>query len=320
MSDGSIDVHQHLWPPALLDALRRRSRPPRLDGWTLHTAGEPPYLVQAGDHDSALRTRLEHDRAQVLLSLSTPLGIEELPPQEAHPLIETWHQGVAALGAPFAGWAAVGRHEPDLAVLRARLSGPSAMVGLQISAAWLATPSALEQVAPVLEICQQLNRPVLVHPGPVPERGQPSPALPDWWAGVVDYPAQLQAAWWSWWTVGRSLLPTLRICFVAGAGLAPVQHERFVARSGQRFALDPWVFVETSSYRRQGVDALVRALGIDTVVLGSDRPYAEPLDPQLGEAGWQAIARRNPVRLLSGIVEEHFSNAELYTEIGRESP
>ena len=32
----TTDVHQHLWPPAFLAALRRRPRPPRLDDWTLH--------------------------------------------------------------------------------------------------------------------------------------------------------------------------------------------------------------------------------------------------------------------------------------------
>ena len=34
-----IDIHQHLWPPELIDALRRRARPPRLNG-----AGDRPLL------------------------------------------------------------------------------------------------------------------------------------------------------------------------------------------------------------------------------------------------------------------------------------
>jgi hypothetical protein len=61
------------------------------------------------------------------------------------------------------------------------------------------------------------------------------------------------------------------------------------------------VYVDTSSYGRQGIDALVRALGLDPIVLGSDRPYAGPTDPQLGEAAWHAISVTNPARLLKGI-------------------
>jgi hypothetical protein len=39
----------------LAEELRRRSRPPRLDGWTLLTSGEPPFEVNPADHDVALR-------------------------------------------------------------------------------------------------------------------------------------------------------------------------------------------------------------------------------------------------------------------------
>ncbi|MDT7683398.1 MAG: hypothetical protein QOG57_3708 [Pseudonocardiales bacterium] len=41
MLNGSVDVHQHLWPSQLVAALRARCEPPRLAGWTLHLAGEP---------------------------------------------------------------------------------------------------------------------------------------------------------------------------------------------------------------------------------------------------------------------------------------
>lgn len=41
----NVDVHQHLWTDSFVAALRARTEPPFLDGWTLHTAGEPPYEV-----------------------------------------------------------------------------------------------------------------------------------------------------------------------------------------------------------------------------------------------------------------------------------
>lgn len=296
---GYLDVHQHLWPAAFVAELRRRAQPPYLRGWTLHTEGEAPYPVSAADHDPQRRRDLDPHAERVLVSISSPLGIEYLPPEQAEPLLQAWHEGVRALGAPFAGWAAVSHVEPDLDRLKTLLTdGEGGLVGLQVPATALATPAELERLAPVLRRCEELDRPVLVHPGPV----TPTASVPPWWPAVVDYPAQLQAAWWSWHQAGRALLPELRICFVAGAGLAPVHHERYAARATPgRLVVDRDAFVETSSYGRHGVDALIRALGIDVIVLGSDRPYAEPLhDPHLGDAAQRAIRIDNPIRLLRG--------------------
>lgn len=292
-----IDVHQHLWPPALVDALRRRTCPPRLLGWTLELAGEPAYRVDPAAHDVPPRAALDADLDLVLLSLSSPLGIEELPPVEAQPLLGAWHDGVRALPSPFRGWASVTTREPDLAGLKDLLG--EGFAGLQLPATALLTPAAVESAAELLRVCELADRPVLVHPGPVAPRPA-GRALPEWWPAVVDYPAQLQAAWWAWHAAGRSLLPQLRICFAAGAGLAPAQHERFTTRGGGRLALDPGTFVDISSYGRSGVDALVRVLGIDPLVLGSDRPYAVPADPQLGPAAAHALRLTNPNRLLQG--------------------
>lgn len=299
-SSGTIDVHQHLWPAALIEALRRRTRPPRLDGWTLHLAGEPPFAVDPDAHDPDRRAAAEPaDRRLALVSLSAPLGIEGLPPDQAVPLLDAWHTGAAALPAPFAAWAAVPVHEPDLEGVRRLLQGP--FVGVQVPATAMSTPRRLEQLGPTLEVCQRMGRPVLVHPGPAcPSAGDD---VPPWWPALVTYSAQLQAAWWSWHATGRELFPRLRICFVAGAGLAPVQHERLRARGGRLGPVDPDVFVETSSYGPQALDALARVLGIDALVLGSDRPYADPLDPcdlRMGAAAGHAIHVTNPHRLLEG--------------------
>ncbi len=300
-----MDVHQHLWPAALVEELRRRTSAPMLRGWTLHTDTEPPFDVAATDHDPGARAALEHGTDSVLVSLSAPLGIEALDPLEAQPLLQAWHDGAQELPAPFGAWASVTDTDPDLRALKDLLS--AGFVGLQLPAAAFATPDAVERLAPVLEVCAQADRPVLVHPGPA-AAGSEGTVAP-WWPAVVDYTAQLQRAWWSWHVAGRAVAPQLRLCFVAGAGLAPLQHERFTARGGGRFVVDPDVFVDTSSHGRQAIDALTRALGIDAVVLGSDRPYAEPADrladgpdhlDSFGGAAWQAVCARNPRRLLDG--------------------
>ena len=303
--DTSIDVHQHLWPDQLIEALRARSRPPMLRGWTLHLDGEPPYEVHPADHHIETRQLDEdgrpHERPGLaLVSLSNPLGLEDLPVAEAEPLLDGWHAGAAGLPDCFGAWAAVNGHDPDLDALAKRLA--DGFAGLQIPATWLLTPDRLENLAPLLAVCEQADRPVLVHPGAVPasESVGAIRERPGWWPAVVDYPSQLQAAWWAWHEAGRSLLPTLRIGFVAGAGLAPLHHERLHARGGRFGAVDPGVFVETSSYGPQAIDALIRVLGIDVLIRGSDRPYARAVPFGFGSAAERAIDVTNPRRFLFG--------------------
>jgi predicted TIM-barrel fold metal-dependent hydrolase len=294
----AIDLHQHLWTEPFVDRLRARSHLPCLRGWTIYTRGEAPYEIDPADHDVDARIAADRDAGVGLacLSLSAPLGIEDLPAAEATTLIGAWHEGVASLPSHFAAWASVPMSEPDPAEIGELLD--SGFVGVQVPATHLLTPTAWERAGDVLRAVEQAGRPVLVHPG----AAYPEPAprrLPAWWAPVVDYVSQMQAAWWGWHAVrGRELFPNLRLVFAAGAGLAPVHQERHRARGGADRPVDTDVFVDTSSYGPRGVDALIRVLGIDPVVLGSDRPYGGPADLVLGDAATHAIGVTNPQRAL----------------------
>ena len=298
-----FDVHQHLWGPELIDELRRRRVLPRLRGWTLETAYEPPYEVDPAAHDLTRRSAVERADGTVIagLSLSSPLGIEALPGSEA--LLDAYHRDAVTMPAPFRSWASISSIEPDLAELKHHLQ--TGFIGLQLPASDLGTPDSWELVEPSLQVCAELDRPVLIHPGP-----QVTPAyVPSWWAPVVGYVDQLSAAWWAFHVAGRDLAPSVRVCFVAGAGLAPLHHERFTARGGDFGVVDPNVFVDTSSYGPRALDALVRVLGIDALVRGSDRPYANAVDPGMGEAAAHAVAVTNPARLLGSHVL-HSSSAQ----------
>jgi predicted TIM-barrel fold metal-dependent hydrolase len=84
------------------------------------------------------------------------------------------------------------------------------------------------------------------------------------------------------------------------AGLAPLHRERLVARGGSPAGAGmPEVFLDTSSYGPRAIDAVIRALGVDSLVYGSDRPVVVPAEPELGEAVSVAIRSRNPARMLS---------------------
>lgn len=80
------DVHQHIWPPEFIELLRARTAPPRLDGWTLHLAGEPPYEVDPADHDIAARVGLARADGLdlALVSLSSPSASNTCHPPRPH--------------------------------------------------------------------------------------------------------------------------------------------------------------------------------------------------------------------------------------------
>lgn len=295
-SGAAIDVHQHLWSAELIEALRRRRRPPLLAGWTLRLDGEPDFEVTADDHNVQRRaSAATADGADaVVVSLSAPLGIESLPPAEAEPLLAAYHDGVHALPAPFRAWAAASVAAPDAAQLGRELD--RGCVGLQLPATALADPAGYERCAPLLQELAARGRPLFVHPGPAAA----PPGAPAWWPALVPYAQQMHAAWFAFRTFGRPQHPRLRVCFAMLAGLAPLHGERFAARAADRSAVDPNAFVETSSYGARAIDATIRELGIDVLVHGSDRPYAVPTDPLPGAAG-RAVRTDNPRRLLEGV-------------------
>jgi hypothetical protein len=297
-----VDIHQHVWPDVFVEELRRRSQPPRLDGWTLLTSSEPPFAVNPADHDVG-RQAAQTARDGVglaVIGLSSPLGIEYLVPEDAEPLLDAYHNGVTGLGAPFAGWAAACLTAIDASGLAKQLD--RGFVGLQLPATAVADESGYGWCSPLLDVLAERDLPLFIHPGLAAGARAGGPA---WWPALVSYIQQLHAAWFAFRAYGRPAYPRLRVCFTALAGLGPLHGERLAARGGAdplaRGVVDSHMFVETSSYGNRAVDSVLRVLGVDMLVFGSDRPYAQPCpDLGLGDAAHHAIRVTNPARLLQG--------------------
>jgi 6-methylsalicylate decarboxylase len=297
-----VDVHQHIWPSSFVAALRARTEPPFLDDWTLILTGEPPYQVNPDDHDVDLRVKRNAGLDLALVSLSSPLGIEHLPPAEAWPLIDAFHEGAAALPAPFRAWASAPITDIDSVRLGRTLD--AGFAGLQLPATAVSDQAGLADVAPLLDELSARGLPLFVHPGPAAGcsdgRSSGSAGTPAWWPAVVPYVQQMHASWYAFQAFGRPRHPDLRVCFSLLAGLAPLHSERQINRGGSgRGLVDSGVFVETSSYGPRAIDAVIRELGIDVVVNGSDQPYAESAPLDFGDAARHAITVANPARLLS---------------------
>jgi hypothetical protein len=302
----NVDVHQHLLSEPLIAELARRQRPPALirrrGGWTFRVAGEPDSALSFDATNVALRSvglrRDNIDRA--LVALSTALGIETLPAEEAQLLLEAHHLGIDALPTDFGGWGAVQLETPDPDEVDAVIA--RGCVGISLPATALAYPDALARIGPLLAQLEVHDAPLFVHPGPVAYLGQvrASASLPAWWPALTDYVAQMQAAWFAFLHAGRRAHPRLRVVFAMLAGGAPLQLERFAARGGTVAAApDSLVFYDTSSYGPRMLEAMIGAVGVAQIVYGSDRPVVDADAPQLDVELGRALLSTNPHRLLT---------------------
>lgn len=271
----SFDVHQHLWPEQLVAALRRRSRPPRIDDDEL-ILGEGTF--EAGLDAHSLDARLGLLDAvgidTAVVSLQPTLACDGIPE-----LVDAYHEGILELVE-----AAEGRLRA-FAVAECREGFAGACVP---------APALVAGIGELADALVSAGQTLFVHPGPVP----PPPAgAPPWWAALVDYPAQMQAAYAAWLTHGN---PELRVVFAFLAGGAPFQLERLRARGGD--VPDMAVFFDTASYGPLALRLTGEACGPSCLVFGSDAPVmdAGAAVSAVEAAGvTEAALRENPQRLFS---------------------
>lgn len=276
----TFDVHQHLLPAPVVEALHARSEPPRIVGRSLELR-EGSFPFEERDNDLGERIAvLDRDGTDVaVVSLAPTLEVEEHPE-----LREAYHEGIRDLVA-----AAGGR-------LRALASGVclEGFAGACVSAQALVgglgdLPAELARAGQVL----------FVHPGPP---GSPPASAPHWWTAVVDYTAQMQAAYLSW-VAGGARHPELDVVFAVLAGGAPIQLERLRSRGGATApAAGARVHLDTASYGPRALRLSADALGADRLVFGSDVPVL-PAAPTLqalaalGDAAVSSARSESPSRL-----------------------
>lgn len=305
----STDIHQHLWTPPLVDALSRRRELPfirRENGLTvLYLAGEQPYVVDLDGETPTRRAELVEDDGldRALVCLSSPLGIETLPREQAVELIDAYHDGALALGEPFGVWGALALDRLDLDdVDRALARG---CVGISLPAGALGSIDSLARISPALARIQSKDAPLLVHPGRglrLPA-GEASIGDPLWWPALTRYVAEMQAAWLVWVTAARRLHPKLRVVFSMLAGLAPLHAERLLSRGGPAVdeSDDRMAFYDISSYGPRAVRTMEQAVGARQLVYGSDRPVADPAHERAQDDAVRLA--ENTRRALSGASE-----------------
>jgi 6-methylsalicylate decarboxylase len=277
----TYDLHQHLWPPSLVAALRARDAPPRLrDDLLQLPLGDTRVDMSNHDLDTRLEA-LDRDGIDVaVISCPPSLDLDEA-------LVEAYHEGVLELVAASGG---------GLCAL-AHTATHDGFAGASVSAVDL---HDLEALAPLLADLQSRGTFLFVHPGP---EAAP-PGAPDWWPATVGYTAQMQAAYAAWVAHGIERWPDLRVVFAILAGGAPIQLERMASRGvDTRIVLDENIFLDTASYGERALGLALATYGVDQIVYGSDWPVIETEATLravrgFGEAVAAAVCADNPERLL----------------------
>lgn len=289
MADSrSVDVHQHLWPEGFVAALAAREEPPFLRGSTLEL-DEGSYEIDLRDHDLGRRlAAMDRDEVDLaVVSLQPTLGIDLLHAEERGALFSAWEEGVVELVD-----AAGGR----LAALAS--SGPRpGFVGVCVPAA---TVLEIERLATTAAALERAGGFLFVHPGPAPRRA----GAPAWWPALVDYTAEMQAAYLEWLHRGQERHPGLAVVFAILAGGGPIQLERLASRGVDvRSSLHPNVFFDTASYGRRALELCIETFGVEQLVFGSDAPVVDARATLeavrgFGESVECIVRSDNPERLL----------------------
>jgi hypothetical protein len=284
----AVDVHQHLWPEEFISALARRHEVPRLSGATLEL-GEGSYEVDLDAHDLSNRlAALDRGGIDVaVVSLQPTLGLARLDPREQDELLGVWERGALEVVE-----AAGGR----LAALSPDRVTPG-FVGSIASAAALRDVDSLSSLLAALDASGGF---LFVHPS----AGDLTEGAPGWWPSIVDYTAQMQAAYLTWLSYAQNRWPDVKVVFAILAGGGPFQLERLASRGVTvRSGLHQNVFFDTASYGRRAIELCIETFGVHQIVYGSDVPVIDPAPTQrairgFGDSVVQLITADNPTRLL----------------------
>ena len=153
----------------------------------LHCRAEQPYVIDVAAEAPERRAACVHDDGldRALVAISSPIGIEALPRDEAEELLDAHLEGVLALPDEFAAWGPVALDRPDPDDIDAVLA--RGCVGVSLPAGALAGPDRLERAAGRCSSASPVaGVPLFVHPGRAPGQHYLPTAFgePLWWRAL----------------------------------------------------------------------------------------------------------------------------------------
>ncbi|MCZ6637261.1 MAG: amidohydrolase family protein [Alphaproteobacteria bacterium] len=331
----TIDMHAHWRPPELIDALRNRDTPPKVetnsDGMEILNDGRwnKPTDEAFDDVDARLAEMDALGISTAVLSLGGGFTwIERLAVQESLPLVRTYNDSVSAIcqkhEGRFAGFASL--PEANIAVAAEEfdraLSLPG-MVGAQVPGNGFLTYGDAEQMRPILEVANKHKAVVFVHFGPRPGDNWPRVAKGAdnhrRRIGTLDMQASLSSNMVTLClTDYLDDYPDAKVQLHNLGGNIPFEIERMDHRClldtpdeelpSKRIAAAP-VIVDCNSFGARAIEAGVRAYGEDRIVFGTDGSAfgcdwsTKALsEADIGDTAKQKILHHNAANMLSHLV------------------
>ena len=332
-----IDMHAHWRPAEVADALRARTREPRIvrkeDGAEVLKSGRmgDAPLAEAFDNVEFHLSRM--DRQGVEVSVLSLLGsfnwIEAQPLDVSGPLCRSVNDGLSAIceahPGRFAAFAALPLTDMSAAAaeLERALALPG-MIGAQIPGNGFLTRKDAEAMRPLLEVANRHHAVLFIHHGPRPGDAFPKVSGDTDNArrrnGTLDMQASLSSV-----MVTLSLTdylapyPDATIVVHNLGGNLPYEVERMDHRClldtpheelpSSRFRKAK-VYVDCNSFGPHAIEAAVRLYGAESIVCGTDgtefgcdwtrKALAEA---QIGEAAREQILHRNAAAMLSSVAK-----------------
>jgi predicted TIM-barrel fold metal-dependent hydrolase len=327
-----IDMHAHWRPAELADALRARTREPRIvrndDGVeVLKTrVGEEPLANAFDDVDTYLARM---DRLGVSTSVLSLLGsacwIESQPLEVSVPLCRLVNDSLSRICEEHEGRFTAHAALPlaDISVAAAELDralGLPGMVGAQLPANGFLTGKHAEKMRPLLEVANRRRAFLFIHHGPLPGDAFPRNANDTDNArrrnGTLDMQASLSSAMVTLClTDFLAPYPDATIYMHNLGGNIPYEVERMDHRClldtpdqdlpSERFRRAK-VYVDCNSFGPRAIEAGVHLYGAERIVCGTDGTEfgvewtrKALADAQIGEDAREKILHRNAAALLA---------------------
>jgi predicted TIM-barrel fold metal-dependent hydrolase len=330
-----IDLHTHWRPAEIADALRARTREPRIvrngDGVEVLKAprmGEQA-LAEAFDEVDVHLGRM--DRQGVETSVLSLLGsfnwIEAQPPELSAPLCRSVNDGLSAICQKhpdrFAAFAALPLTDMTAAIAEfERALALPGVIGAQVPGNYFLTRNDAEAIRPLLEVANRERAVLFVHHGP-----RPGDAFPKVSAdidnarrrnGTLDMQASLSSAMVTLClTDCLADYPDATVVVHNLGGNLPYEVERMDHRClldtpdeelpSARFRRAK-VFVDCNSFGPRAIEAAVRLYGADRIVCGTDGTefgvdwtHKALAEAEIGDAAREQILHDNAAAMLARV-------------------
>jgi predicted TIM-barrel fold metal-dependent hydrolase len=333
-----IDMHAHWRPAEIADALRARTREPRIlrnqEGVEVLKAsrmGEEPLAKAFDDIDFHLARM---DRQGVEVSVLSLLGsfcwIESQPREESEPLCRSVNDGLSAIcqkhPGRFAAYAALPLTDMSAAAAEfERALGLPGMIGAQVPGNYFLTRKDAEAMRPLLDVANRHRAVLFIHNGPRPGDAYPKVASDTDNArrrnGTLDMQASLSSVMVTLClTDYLEDYPHAQVHVHNLGGNIPYEVERMDHRClldtpteelpSSRFGKAK-VYVDCNSFGPRSIETAVRLYGAERVVCGTDgtefgcdwtrKALAEA---QIGEEAREQILHGNAAAMLARVTAQ----------------